>query len=97
MDNQTPEFNKEREKIEKMVNLYSEKAGYRLNDNPEMLNMVIDGLTNNKIKYGFAYCPCRVVTEDKKEDAKIICPCIYHKDEIKNDGHCHCHLYFKRS
>ena len=24
---------------------------------------------------------------------KIICPCVYHKDEIREQGHCHCLLF----
>nr|WP_269850493.1 ferredoxin-thioredoxin reductase catalytic domain-containing protein [Methanosarcina horonobensis] len=28
---------------------------------------------------------------------KIVCPCIYHKDEIEKDGNCHCELFFKPS
>ncbi|MCK4355114.1 hypothetical protein KAW43_02040 [Candidatus Parcubacteria bacterium] len=25
----------------------------------------------------------------------MVCPCIYHKREIKEDGHCHCFLFVK--
>jgi len=95
MENKTPEYQKEREKIERMIKFYSEKSGYKPNSNPEIYNMIVEGLVNNKLKHGFVYCPCRLVTGEKQEDAKIICPCIYHKEEIKNDGHCHCHLFYK--
>ena len=33
---------------------------------------------------------------DKEKDRAIICPCIYHKDEIAKDGHCHCQLYYRK-
>ncbi|MGR3220281.1 MAG: ferredoxin-thioredoxin reductase catalytic domain-containing protein [Candidatus Anammoxibacter sp.] len=46
-----------------------------------------------KKKYGFDYCPCRIVTGDKEKDDKIICPCVYHEEEIKRDGKCHCDLF----
>ena len=74
---------------------YAEKAGFKLNPDAEMLDLVLEGLSKNKVKHGKRYCPCRIVVGDEKEDKKIICPCIYHKDEIKNDGMCHCALFFK--
>lgn len=74
---------------------YAEKNGYRLNPDDEMLGLVLEGLAKNKIKHGRRYCPCRIVIGDENEDKKIICPCIYHKDEIENDGMCHCALFFK--
>ena len=46
-------------------------------------------------KFGKRYCPCRIVTGDEKEDRKIVCPCIYHKEEVERDGSCHCELFFK--
>ncbi|MDK2892152.1 ferredoxin-thioredoxin reductase catalytic domain-containing protein [Methanohalophilus sp.] len=74
---------------------YAEKKGLQLNADSEMLDLVIEGLANNKIKYGKNYCPCRIISEDDKENRKIICPCIYHLDEIEKDGSCHCELFFK--
>lgn len=74
---------------------YAEKKGLRLNPDSEMLDLVIEGLANNKIKHGKHYCPCRIVSGNEKEDKKIICPCIYHLDEIEKDGSCHCDLFFK--
>ena len=61
----------------------------------EILNIVMEGLAKNKDKYGKRYCPCRIVTGNEEGDKKIICPCIYHKGEIENDGMCHCMLFFK--
>jgi ferredoxin-thioredoxin reductase catalytic chain len=75
---------------------YAEKAGFMLNPNPQVLDAVIKGLARNESRHGLRYCPCRVVTGDKEKDRKIICPCIYHQDEIKEQGYCHCMLYFRR-
>ncbi|MCD4821668.1 MAG: thioredoxin fold domain-containing protein [Methanococcoides sp.] len=75
---------------------YADKAGYLLNPDEESLHLVLEGLARNRNKHGKNYCPCRIVTGDDQEDKKIICPCIYHKDEISNDGSCHCDLFFKK-
>ncbi len=74
---------------------YAESQGFRLNPDDATVERVCNGLLTNQKKHGARYCPCRLVTGDKEEDKKIICPCIYHKDEIKKDGHCHCSLFVK--
>ena len=75
---------------------YAESAGYMLNPDGKVVNIVALGLLNNEKKYGKQYCPCRRVKGNAEEDAKIICPCIYHQEEIAKDGHCHCRLFVKK-
>ena len=67
----------------------------KLNPDKKIVDGIMKGLAENKEKYGARYCPCRRVTGDKEIDAKIICPCIYSKDEIEKDGHCFCNLFVK--
>ena len=74
---------------------YAASAGYVLNKDRKQLATVIRGLVRNKGKFGHAYCPCRLRSGDPEKDAAIVCPCIYHKDEIAQDGCCHCNLYFR--
>ena len=88
----------EKEQIEQMkvgFSKYAESQGFKLNPDTPTVERVCKGLLANQEKHGARYCPCRMVTKDKEEDKKIICPCIYHKDEIKNDGHCHCRLFVR--
>ena len=88
----------EKEQIEKMkgaFSKYAESQGFRLNPNNDKVEGVCKGLIANQKKHGARYCPCRMVSGDKEEDRKIICPCIYHKEEVKKDGHCHCGLFVK--
>ena len=97
MENNTQEAQqKEMEKkIHEWAKCYANEKGWRLNTNEKQLNAVIRGLARNWVKHGEKYCPCRVRSGDPHIDKEIICPCIYHKDEVANDGHCHCHLFFK--
>ena len=74
---------------------YAEKNGFRLNPDREKVKGIIKGLLENEKKYGKKYCPCRRVKGDETEDSKIICPCVYHRDEIEKDGSCLCGLYVK--
>lgn len=75
---------------------HAEKNGFTLNPDQAIVDMIINGLLENTKKHGAPYCPCRPLTGNKKEDRKIICPCIYHKDEIAKDGRCHCWLFVKK-
>jgi len=75
---------------------YAKKAGFVLNKDKKQLDYVIKGLKKNEEKYGERYCPCRVITGNFEEDRIIICPCIYHKQEIKDQGHCLCKLFFDK-
>lgn len=75
---------------------YAEKTGYKLNENKKIVDKIEDGLMKNESVHGELYCPCRAISEDKEKDKLIICPCVYHKDEINSMGHCHCFLFVKK-
>jgi ferredoxin-thioredoxin reductase catalytic chain len=81
-----------KEELIKQYEEYAAENGFKLNPNPKIVEGIVNGLLAREEKLGERYCPCRRVTGDKEEDKKIICPCIYHKDEIEKDGHCHCNL-----
>ena len=86
------------DKTEKMIEgheRYAKQSGIKLNPDKKIVRAICLGLLANEQKHGARYCPCRIVTGDKEEDRKIICPCVYHKDEIEKMGHCHCRLFVK--
>jgi ferredoxin-thioredoxin reductase catalytic subunit len=73
---------------------YAKKQGYRLNPEEKRLESVIRGLARNKQRFGARYCPCRIRSGDLEKDKNIVCPCIYHEQEILDQGSCHCNLFF---
>ncbi|RLI62093.1 MAG: ferredoxin:thioredoxin reductase [Promethearchaeia archaeon] len=86
------------EKIKKLIKeyeKYAEENGFRLNPNKKVVEQVIKGLLKNEEKFGEKYCPCRRVQGIPEKDKGIICPCVFHKKEIEEQGHCHCLLYVK--
>ena len=85
-------------KVEELIKEYEEyaaKNGYKLNPNPAIVEGVVKGLLLRQDNFGEKYCPCRKLANDKKADMRIICPCVYHDEEIKKDGHCYCNLFVK--
>jgi len=94
MVNENKVINEDEEaKIRKMLNRYADSNPFRLNPDQKVVDRVISGLVMRKKKYGHAYCPCRIVTGNPENDKKAICPCVYHVEEIKQDGECHCKLF----
>lgn len=75
---------------------YAQDQGLKLNPDAARVNFIVKGLLANEAKHGFRYCPCRPVTGDKVQDAPKICPCKWHVEEVKRDGHCLCRLFVKR-
>lgn len=82
---------KEIEELKKQSEAYAKSAGIKLNPDKQIVNSIIKGLLKNKETKGDIYCPCRIPTGDKE----IVCPCIFHMNEIKEEGHCKCRLFVK--
>ncbi len=76
-----------------LVEDYVVNSPYKLNPNSTHVDKMIKSLAKKKLKKGFFYCPCRMLSDNKEIDDKIICPCEYHHEEIKKDGVCSCDLF----
>lgn len=72
---------------------YAKENNFKLNSNKIIVNGIARGLLANEKKHGERYCPCRRVAGNKEEDRPKICPCQWHKEEIKKLGHCICNLF----
>ena len=75
---------------------HAEDKGIMLNPNENIVKGIIKGLFKREQEKGEKYCPCRAVSGNKEKDKKIICPCVFHLDEIKKDGKCHCGLFVRK-
>ncbi len=81
----------------KLVEDYAESSPYELNPDSKHVDKIIKALAKRKLKNGFFYCPCRMLSDNKETDTKIICPCEYHVEEIEKDGICSCDLFVSQS
>ncbi len=75
---------------------YANEHGWILNPDEKQRETVIKGLARNTERFGFRYCPCRIRSGDIETDKKIICPCVYHQDELDQAGHCTCNFFFDK-
>ena len=72
------------------MGVYALDNGFKLSPDTRLVKTLLRGMANNLKLYGMPYCPCRRRTGNIKKDKKIVCPCVYHKKEIKKWGHCYC-------
>lgn len=91
----TDDTAKKIEELIKRYDNYAKKNGFSLNPDKEVVKRIARGLLENEKKHGQRYCPCRRITGKKEVDEKSVCPCYYHRDEIKKDGRCFCGLFVK--
>jgi len=75
---------------------YAEKHGVALNPDRKRVDRIIQRLLANDDKYGQRFCPCRPVSGDTERDRLIICPCVYHLDEVRLQGRCLCELFVEK-
>jgi ferredoxin-thioredoxin reductase catalytic subunit len=70
-----------------------EKQGYHFNEDMETTMPLLEGLLENKERYGYMVCPCRLASGDKELDKDIMCPCAYRAPDVQEYGSCYCALY----
>lgn len=71
-------------------------GGYNLNPDVDFTKELVKGLLENKKRYGYQACPCRLAEGDKKEDLDIICPCDYRDKDLEEYDTCYCSLYVSK-
>lgn len=70
-----------------------EPKGYPFNQDRERVLELLDGLLQNRKRYGYMACPCRLASGDRKKDQDILCPCVYREADVREFGSCYCNLY----
>ncbi|HDP96862.1 MAG TPA: hypothetical protein ENN25_04120 [Euryarchaeota archaeon] len=84
------------EEIEKHTNTlrnFAKSTGYTLNPDDAFLRIIVIGLLENKKRFGYASCPCRIADGQLEKDKDIICPCVYRDPDLVEYGRCLCGLY----
>ena len=80
-----------------MLKEAQEPKGYYFNKDKEKVFELLEALIQNKERYGYMSCPCRLASGDKEKDRDIICPCIYRAADVAEYGSCYCALYVSKA
>ena len=71
-----------------------EPKGYYFNKDLEGMTLpLMESLIENRDRYGYMACPCRLANGEYEADRDIICPCVYREPDVKEYGACFCGLY----
>ena len=81
------------EKLYEMLRKVQEPKGYYFSNDKERTFELLEGLLENKERYGYMVCPCRLASGDREGDKDIICPCVYREPDVEEYGSCYCNLY----
>lgn len=73
-----------------------EPKGYYFNKDMEMTMPLMESLIENKERYGYMACPCRLANGEYENDKDIICPCVYREPDVAEYGACFCGLYVSK-
>ncbi len=75
------------------IDKFTKKKNYALNPSWMMFTNLEIWLSEMEATFGRRYCPCFEPSGDETLDKKMICPCDFIEDEIKEYGTCHCALF----
>jgi ferredoxin-thioredoxin reductase catalytic subunit len=84
------------EKLRQQLKSIQEPKGYFFNKDSQYVYDLLEGLLQNRQRYGYACCPCRLAANDRETDKDIICPCVYREADVAQYGTCYCGLYVSR-
>jgi ferredoxin-thioredoxin reductase catalytic subunit len=81
------------EEIKRRAERDAKSRGFFLTPDDELLSDLLQGLKENKERYGYYSCPCRIASGTFELDRDIICPCDYRDPDVLEYGACYCSLY----
>ena len=84
------------EKLYALLKKVQEPKGFYFSNDKGMVFDLIQGLMDNKNRYGYMCCPCRLAAGDREKDKDIMCPCQYREADVEKWGSCYCNLYVSK-
>jgi ferredoxin-thioredoxin reductase catalytic subunit len=84
------------EQLHEFLKKAQEPKGYFFNKDKDRVFLLLEGLLENKDRYGYMCCPCRLAANDRHWDRDIICPCVYRTPDVAEYGSCYCSLYVSK-
>lgn len=85
------------QKLYEALKKIQESQGYYFNKDLDRVFELLAALLENKERYGYMACPCRLASGDKEADKDIICPCVYRAPDVQEFGSCYCNLYVSQA
>ena len=74
---------------------FADEQGLVLNPDKARVEKVVGLMTENFSAVGEYVCPCKQTNKPPVKGTDTLCPCPEIWDEVANEGHCFCRLFFK--
>ncbi len=84
------------EKLYDTLKNIQEPKGFFFNRDKTMVMELMQSLLENRDRYGYMACPCRLASGNQQADRDIICPCAYREEDVLEFGSCYCGLYVSK-
>ena len=81
------------ENVRRLKSIANEK-NLVFNPDPARAQKVIGLMTENFETVGEYVCPCKQTHHPPIKGKDVLCPCSDMMNEIAQDGHCHCRLFY---
>lgn len=88
-------YRKEIKKHDAWVRKYARQERYRINPHWMFYTNLKIWIAESEKIFGKRYCPCFEPGEDIETNKRLVCPCKYAEQEIRENGTCHCVLFGK--
>lgn len=75
------------------IKKFAKQKNYALNPSWMMSTNLEIWLSELEATFGKRYCPCFEPSDNAELNKKMLCPCEFIEDEIKEYGTCHCALF----
>jgi ferredoxin-thioredoxin reductase catalytic subunit len=86
-----------KEEVKQIWENFTKNNDFKLNPDPEHVDMIAEGVLENEKKYQLKLCPCRLRDNTRQRDLELICPCNFKiQDTWDKKGECWCGLFIKR-
>ena len=74
----------------------AEERGFVLNGDTERIEKIVRLMTKNIEDTDKPFCPCKMKNRPPVDNIDPLCPCDELDDEVANDGHCRCRVFYKK-
>ena len=86
-------YRRQVKKQDRWMKKYIAQKNYALNPSWMMSTNLQIWVSEMEATFGQRFCPCFEPSSDETLNKKMMCPCEYIEDEIKEYGTCHCALF----
>jgi ferredoxin-thioredoxin reductase catalytic subunit/glutaredoxin len=89
-----PEFEARRKALRVVFDPLAGVLGYKFTPDVQEAEFLLEQVARNEAAHGMPFCPCKILSGDRDQDLKTVCPCIpFHRKHFDSMKRCWCGLF----